>query len=47
MSDDVEQIEDATELAQVRRQARSVQLKALLTGIALTIAALLLPQRSR
>jgi len=39
----VENIEDPAELAQVRRQARRVQLKALLLAIALTLVALALP----
>jgi hypothetical protein len=43
----VEQIEDPTELAQVRRQARRVTLKALLASILLTLTALALPPWSR
>jgi hypothetical protein len=43
----VEQIEDPAELAQVRRQARRVQIKALLAAIPLTLIALALPRRSR
>jgi hypothetical protein len=43
MGDTLEQIEDPAELAQVRRQARRVHSKALLTGIALTLVALALP----
>jgi hypothetical protein len=39
----VEKIDDASELAQVRRQARRVQLKALLVAIPLTLIALALP----
>jgi hypothetical protein len=39
----VEKIEDAAELAQVRRQALRVQLKALLAAIPLTLIALALP----
>jgi len=39
----VEKIEDAAELAQVRRQARRVQLKAFLAAIPLTLIALALP----
>jgi len=39
----VEKIEDAAELAQVRRQARRVQLKAILIAIPLTLMALALP----
>jgi hypothetical protein len=38
-----EKIEDREELAQVRKQARSVQLKAALAGLALTLLVLLLP----
>lgn len=45
MNADVEIIEDLTELAQVRRQARMVQVKALLAAMPLTLAALMLPQR--
>jgi hypothetical protein len=43
----MEQIEDATELAQVRLQARRIQTKALLAGLLLTLIALVLPQRTR
>ncbi|HMD90882.1 MAG TPA: hypothetical protein VKF38_17130 [Anaerolineaceae bacterium] len=43
MGDAVEKIEDAAELAQVRRQARVVQMKSLLVGIAMTLLALALP----
>jgi len=39
----VEKIDDVAELAQVRRQARRVQLKALLVAIPLTLIALALP----
>ncbi|HLF26847.1 MAG TPA: hypothetical protein VJG32_10965 [Anaerolineae bacterium] len=39
----MEKIVDAAELAQVRRQARGVQLKALLAAIPLTLIALALP----
>jgi hypothetical protein len=39
----VEKIEDPSELAQVRRQARRVQLKAFLVAIPLTLIALVLP----
>jgi hypothetical protein len=39
----VERIDDAAELAQVRRQARRVQLETLLAAIALTLMALALP----
>jgi hypothetical protein len=44
LDDEVEQIEDAVELAQVRRQARGVQLKSLVAGVLLTGLALLLPR---
>ncbi len=47
MQDQVEQIEDAAELAQVRRQARRVQIKALMAAIPLTLLALLLPRWRR
>lgn len=42
-------IEDAAELAQVRRQVRSVQVKSMLAAILLTLTAivLMLPQRRR
>ena len=43
----MEQIEDATELAQVLLQARRIQTKALLAGLLLTLIALVLPQRTR
>jgi hypothetical protein len=43
LSDQVDQIEDAAELAQVRRQARWIQLKALVVGVVLTALALALP----
>jgi hypothetical protein len=39
----VEEIEDEAELAQVRRQARKVNIKAFLAGIAITVIALALP----
>jgi hypothetical protein len=42
----VERIADAAELAQVRRQARRVQLKALVAAIPLTLIALALPPLS-
>lgn len=38
-----EMIEDAAELAQIQRQARRVQIKALIAAIPLTLIALLLP----
>ena len=43
MNDQVEKIEDPAELAQVRKQARRVQLKSLLAAIPLTLVALALP----
>ena len=43
LGDQVEQIEDEAELAQVRRQARSVQVKALVAATILTALALLAP----
>jgi hypothetical protein len=43
LGDQEEKIDDADELAQVRRQARRVQLKALLVAIPLTLVALALP----
>lgn len=46
LGDQVEKIEDPAELAQVRRQARQVQIKALLVAIPLTLMALALPPLS-
>jgi hypothetical protein len=43
LGDNVEKIEDPAELAQVRRQARQVQLRAVLVAILLTLMALVLP----
>lgn len=43
LGDVVEKIEDPAELAQVKRQARRVQLKGLLVAIPLTLAVLALP----
>ena len=43
LGDQVEKIEDPAELAQVRKQARRVQFKALLAAIPLTLVALVLP----
>lgn len=43
LGDQVEKIEDPTELAQVRKQARQVQRKALLAAIPLTLVAVMLP----
>ena len=41
--DHMEKIEDQSELAQVRRQARRVQTKAIIAAVPLTLIALLLP----
>ena len=46
LTDEVEQIDDPAELAQVRRQARRVQIKAVLAAIPLTLIALALPRRA-
>jgi hypothetical protein len=43
VSDAEEQIEDAGELAQVRRQARRVHIKSLVVAIVVTLLALALP----
>jgi hypothetical protein len=43
LGDEVEKIENPAELAQVRRQARRVQIKAILTAIPMTLIALALP----
>jgi hypothetical protein len=43
LGDQVEKIEDPTELAQVRRQARRVNIKAVLAGIVLTLISIVLP----
>jgi hypothetical protein len=43
LGETIEKIEDAQELAQVRRQAKKVQTKALIAGVALTLAVLLIP----
>jgi hypothetical protein len=43
LGDRMEKIEDAAELAQVRRQAKRVEIKALLAAIVLTLIALVLP----
>ncbi len=43
MTNQEEKIEDSAELAQVRKQARKVQLKSLLAAIPLTLIALALP----
>ena len=42
----MEKIEDPAELAQVRRQARQVQLRAVVVAILLTLTALVLPPLS-
>lgn len=46
MGPEVEKIEDAAELAQVRRQARRVHVKSFLAAIPLTLIALALPPLS-
>lgn len=43
IGDKMEKIEDADELAQVKRQARRVQIKSLLSAVPLTLIALILP----
>ena len=43
MDDGPEPIEDDEELARVRAQARAVHARAILTGVVLTAATLLLP----
>jgi phosphotransferase system HPr-like phosphotransfer protein len=43
ITDEVEKIEDEAELAQVRRQARRVNIKSLLAAVILTLIALALP----
>jgi len=43
LTDKIEKIEDEAELAQVRRQARKVSIKAFWTAIALTLITLALP----
>jgi hypothetical protein len=43
LGDTAEKIDDPAELAQVRKQARRVQLKSLLAAIPLTLIALALP----
>ena len=43
LNDKIEKIEDDAELAQVRRQARKVNIDAFLAAIALTVIALVLP----
>jgi len=43
LSDEIEKIEDEAELAQVRRQARKVNIKAFQAAILLTLVALVLP----
>jgi hypothetical protein len=43
LGDSVEKIEDPAELAQVRKQARLVNIKSIITGIALTLISLLIP----
>ena len=43
LGEEAEAIDDAAELAQVRRQARQVQFRALLTAIFLTLLAVAVP----
>jgi len=43
LGEKVEKIEDAAELAQVRRQARKVQIKSVLAAIPLILIALAIP----
>jgi len=43
IGDQMEKIEDPAELAQVRRQANRVQIKALATGLVLTLISLVIP----
>jgi hypothetical protein len=43
LGDKAEKIEDPAELAQVRKQARRVNIKSVVAGIALTLLSLLLP----
>jgi hypothetical protein len=43
LGDETEKIEDEAELAQVRRQARRVQIKSFLAAVPLTLIALALP----
>jgi hypothetical protein len=43
LGNEVEKIEDPAELAQVRRQARRVNIKAILAAVPLTLVALALP----
>ena len=43
IGDTMEKIEDASELAQIKQQARRVQLKAFVAAVPLTVIALLLP----
>jgi hypothetical protein len=43
LGETVEKIEDPQELAQVRRQAKKVRIKALIAGVALTVIVMLIP----
>jgi hypothetical protein len=43
LTGEIEKIEDEDELAQVRKQARRVNIKSFLTAILLTVIALALP----
>jgi hypothetical protein len=44
LTDKIEKIEDEAELAQVRRQARKVNIKSFVAAIVLTLIALALPK---
>lgn len=46
VTDEVEKIEDAAELAQVRRQARAVNIKSIVASLILTALTLLIPPGS-
>ena len=43
MGDTVEKIEDPEELAQVRKQAKKVQIKSLIAGVLMTLLVLFVP----
>jgi hypothetical protein len=43
LGENVEKIEDPEELLQVRRQARRVQIKAVVAGLVMTLIALVIP----
>lgn len=46
LGEEAEKIADEEELAQVRKQARRVQIKAVIAGLVMTLIALLLPLSS-